>query len=385
MKILIAVPDTGVGGVTTAAVNLSNELVARGHEICFLDKSGAFECAERFNEGVNLLYLKGRSKLWNIGNDSVRQVCGIKKLGILALGAIKKLTIRSGLWYKLIFSKFNKNESFDVAIAFRQCAPCYSFVLDKVRAKKKLGFVHGDVDFMGDISSWQPLMKRFDKVAYVSNAVKDGFVKKYPELKNNAYTIYNMLDVDNIKKRAEEQSAVVFNNDKFNIITVSRISNAEKRIDWIPQICQNLLNNGISDFHWYVVGYGDDLEKDLELTKKLGMSEYVTFVHKTDNPFSVLKNSDLFVLPTRSESYGLAVVEALILHIPVVVCKYPAISEIFENGEHGLIAEQSIESVTEKIKYLIENRKEYDRIKKKCENNEFTNDVAYEQFINSVS
>ena len=64
------------------------------------------------------------------------------KLGILALGAMKKLTIRSGLWYKLIFSQFNKGECFDVAIAFRQCAPCYSFVLNKVNAKKKIGFVH---------------------------------------------------------------------------------------------------------------------------------------------------------------------------------------------------------------------------------------------------
>ena len=129
MKVLIAVHDTRVGGVTTAAVNLSNELTSRGHNVFFLDMSGENECAERLSDNIDLLSLKGRSRLWNIGNESVRRAGVIKKLGILALGAIKKLTIRSGLWYKLIFSQFNKGESFDVAIAFRQCAPCYSFVL----------------------------------------------------------------------------------------------------------------------------------------------------------------------------------------------------------------------------------------------------------------
>ena len=110
MKILIVVPDSVVGGVTTAAVNLSNELVSRGHNVSFLDMSGEHACAERLCEKVELCYLKGRSRRWNIGGESAKRAGGVKKLGILALGAVKKLTIRSGLWYKLIFSKFNKKQ-----------------------------------------------------------------------------------------------------------------------------------------------------------------------------------------------------------------------------------------------------------------------------------
>ena len=89
MKILIVVPDSVVGGVTTAAVNLSNELVLRGHNVCFLDKSGEHACAERMSEKVELCYLKGRSRLWNIGENSVRAARGIKKLGIISKAVSK--------------------------------------------------------------------------------------------------------------------------------------------------------------------------------------------------------------------------------------------------------------------------------------------------------
>ena len=65
MKILIAVPNTYIGGITTAAVNLANELALRNNEVFFLDMSGNVLCTDRFNKNVRFVFFKGKSKLWN--------------------------------------------------------------------------------------------------------------------------------------------------------------------------------------------------------------------------------------------------------------------------------------------------------------------------------
>lgn len=386
MKILIVVPDTEVGGVSASAVNFSNELALRGHNVCFLDMSGDALCSDRLSESIEIRSLKGKSKLWNIGSGKAKRVGGLQKIGMLALGVIKKLTIRSGLWFKLIFSKFNNGESFDVAIAFRQCAPCYSFVLNKVNAKKKLGFVHGELTYMGDISSWKKYMTSFYKIAYVSGAVKDQFVSAYPELEKNACTIYNMFNIEQIKSLADEDCDIAFDKNKINIVTVARIDNCFKQTDWIVKICERLKRTAISPFHWYIVGGGPDFDETVALTNKCGVNDVLTLVGSRKNPFAFVRQSDFTVLTSKSESYGMVIVESFILKKPSVVAEYPALYEIMENGKHGLITEQSVESLTDCVARMINNE---DGIKDKCieylEKNKTNNDVAYEQFLKAIN
>ena len=385
MNILIAVPDTGVGGITTAAVNLSCELAGRGHTVCFLDMSGEKRCADRLGEGVKLLSLSGRSRLWNIGGASVSRARGLKKLGVLALGVVKKLTIRSGLWYRLIFSKFNNEEAFDVAIAFRQCAPCYSFLLNKVKAKKKLAFVHGELTYMGDISSWKKHMTSFDRVAYVSNAVREQFVAEYPELEKNACTIYNTFNVEQIQSLAAEDCDLTFDESKVNIVTVARIDNAFKQTQWIVEICERLKRETATPFHWYVVGDGPDFDATVALSKEREIDDVLTFVGNRKNPYAFVNQGDFTVLTSKSEAYPMVVIESFILKKPIVVAEFATITEMMEAGKHGLIAQQSVESLANCVRRMIEDR---DGIRTACQNSllnhQFTNDVAYRQFMNSL-
>lgn len=386
MKILIAVPDTEVGGVNTAAINLSNELSSRGHTVYFLNMPGNNKCIDRLNENVNRVCFSGKSRLWNIGVESVRQARGLKKLGIIALGAIKKLTIRSGLWYKIIFSRFKDYGTFDVAVAFRQCAPCYSFVLNKVNAKRKMGFVHGELTYMGDISSWKKYMTRFDKIAYVSNAVKDQFVAKYPELEKNACTVYNMFNVDQIKNLAEDECDLVFDENNVNIVTVARIDNAFKQTQWIVEICKRLKNETDKPFHWYVVGDGPDMYETIALSKKRGTDDVLTFVGNKSNPYVYIKQSDFTVLTSRSESYGMVIVESFILGKPVVVAEYPALMEIMTDSEHGLIAKQNVDSMFGCVASMMGNHNDIrTRCERLLEEIEISNDLSYQQFLCAVS
>lgn len=384
MKILIAVPDTAVGGVTASAVNFSNELASRGNKVYFLDMSGENACRDRLNTAVELLSLGGKSRLWNIGVSSLKKARGAEKLGLLTLGLIKKLTIRSGLWFRIVFSKFNESESYDVAVAFRQCAPCYSFVLNKVAARKKIGFVHGELAYMGNISSWKKYMTRFDKIAYVSNAVREQFVAAYPELKDNACTIYNMFDVARIKALAEEPCDIVFDKSKVNIVTVARITK-QKQIDWILNVCNKLKENCPVSFHWYIVGDGYYREEMENYSRFLNINDVVTFVGDVDNPYPLIKKASFTVLSSAREAYGMVVVESFILETPIVVAKYSALKEIMQDGEYGIIAQQDLDDLYSKLIQMVENHQD---IRTKCKSRlslfEFSNDQAYAQFIAAI-
>lgn len=344
-----------MGGVTTAAVNFSNELAARGHEVVFLDMSGENAVADRLHKSVKLGTLSGRSRYWQLGTADLSRARGIKKLFLAALGIVKKLTIKSGLWDRLIFKKYKEFGEFDIAIAYRQCAPCYSFVLNKVKAKKKLGFVHGELKYMGDISSWQKYMSRFFKVCYVSGAVRDQFVEEYPELKVNAAAVYNFFDIEKIKTLMEEPADIDFDNEKVNIVTVARIDNAFKRLNIIPNVCRILKDGGVSDFHWYVIGDGPDRAEVESLIESESISDVMTLLGAKNNPYPYMKNAHFTVLPSKSEAYPMTVYESFICGTPIVASRFSSLEEMMCNGADGLIAEQDIESLADCVSKMIRN------------------------------
>ena len=384
MNICIIVTDTNVGGVTASAVNFSNELSARGHKVSLLDMSGKHQCANRLDENVSLLSLRGKSTRWNIRAEDLSCARGAKKLALLLLGAIKKLTIRSGLWFRLIFSKFNRGEAFDVAVAFRQCAPCYSFVLHKVKAKRKIGFMHGDVNEMGDISSWQKYMTKFDRIAYVSDAVKAGFIRVYPKLAANACTIYNTFNVGQILSKAEETPTIAFDPNKVNIVTVARITD-QKRVDRVARVCKMLKDAGARPFHWYVLGDGDRMEEVRSLAASLDVGDVLTLAGSMSNPFPLVKNATFTVLPTAWESYGMVVIESFILGAPIVVTDYEALHELMTDGEFGLIAEQTEEALFAAVLRLLEDRDGIcTALRERLQGYQFTNDIAYRQFMDAL-
>ena len=384
MKILVVTPDSKMGGITSAAVNFCNELLKRGHNVYFLDLSLGYLCAEKLEDGVQLGSLKGISRCWNLGKSNIQKGSFFKRVGLGLLGFFKKLTVKSGLWYKLIFKRYKQFDDFDIAVAFRQCAPCYSFVLNKVQAEKKIGFVHGELKHMGDISSWKKYMSTFDKIAYVSNSVQKEFVTAYPELKNNACTIYNMFDVEKIKSLALEANPLTFDKSIKNIVTVARIDNDFKRIDWIPQMCAEIAKKTKQAFHWYIIGDGPDFDEVKSLINNYGVQDYVTMVGATNNPYAIWKDADFSVLLSKSEAYPMTVIETFILDIPIVVSRFGSIDEMMQNGKHGLIAESSQSSLIEFILQFFEDEELLRQCKEFLLNIEYANDKEYKQFLEAV-
>jgi L-malate glycosyltransferase len=86
-----------------------------------------------------------------------------------------------------------------------------------------------------------------------------------------------------------------------------------------------------------LVGDGPDLGKALETARALGVAEHVESVGEQDQILPLLSISDLFILTSRQESFGLAALEAMAVGVPVVASDVGGLHEVIEHGRTGFL------------------------------------------------
>ena len=379
MNIFFSVTDFNVGGITSSLRNMTNELIRRGHSVSILNLPKAHGLPEGFSEKIQLIELRGIARFWNLCGRDVRESPVFLKLPLILLGVLKKILNHAGVWNKFIFKNMPLFANFDIAVGFRQGPTDYYIVKNKTKNAVKVGFWHGDPDFMGDLSGWDNCVYGMDIIACVSRAVCESMERHYPELKGKLRTVYNIFDPDDLLNRSGE-FLPGYNKEKFNIVTVSRIDFEQKGFYMLPRICEKLINKGV-DFKWTVVGNGKGIDKLKQSVAEKKIIDYVDFVENNSNPYPYMKEADLFAFLSKSESYGMVVMESLILGTPVVAGRYPALKEVLLDGECGIIADNSVEGIFEAIYHLITDLKEYQRIKKNCTKFLYSSDRGYNQFI----
>lgn len=376
-KICVITNHMDQGGVTSSLINFCKQLHRLGHSVDLLNMNGNYNVDIK---GTRLLFLKGWAKYWNLGIKEFSSLGILKKTILLPLVLCKKISNRYGAWIKTIFNGYKLKDPYDVVFAYNQCAPCYYFALNCVNARRKIAVIHGDVDYMGEIESWSYILENFDKIACVSNAVADGFKRRFSRIGDKFTTLYNMLDIESIRLKASEPTSVIFDPNKINIVSVARHDNAQKGVNRIPEIVDLLLKRSLTNFHWYIVGGGEDYEYNLEYAQRLGVSKHITFCGPRNNPFPIIKLSDFLVLTSHTEAFGMVVVEAQVLNKPSVVATYPSVCEVMIDGVNGIVAQQSIDSLADRIYEMILDKEGIrTKLRQNLERIPYTNTIAIKQ------
>lgn len=88
-----------------------------------------------------------------------------------------------------------------------------------------------------------------------------------------------------------------------------------------------------------LIGDGPERSGAERLARELGIHERVCFLGKQENFVPVLQQSDLFLLPSETESFGLAALEAMSCGVPVVASKVHGIPEVVDHGTTGFLAD----------------------------------------------
>lgn len=280
---------------------------------------------------------------------------------------------------------------YDLAISF--LTPHY-IVLDKVRAKKKIGWIHTDYSNVFINKEMEYLMwSRLDYIASISEEVSKKFCSIFPLLKAKIVLIENILSVDFIRKRSEEfeSSELQPRNNEVHLLSIGRYS-YPKRFDEIGSICRMVIDNLRRQgspiiVKWFVIGYGSQEEENkmLENIEKENVVDNVVIMGKKSNPYPYIRACDIYVQPSRYEGKSITVREAQILCKPVLVSNYPTASSQVINGIDGVIASRdSIEFAHDLACFILDKKLQND-VSSYLQCHNYGNESEIEKIYNLVS
>ena len=273
------------------------------------------------------------------------------------------------------------DKEYDLAISFLNP---HNICLDKVRAKKKVAWIHTDYTKIHINKHLElPYWSGFDHIASISEAATEAFVKIFPELATKVIEIENILSPSFVQKRAngtaeeiEPTSGVV------NLLSVGRFCTA-KNYDNLPFICKHLVEMGVN-VRWYIIGFGGQEQLIREKIAEAGMEKRVIILGKRSNPYPYIKACDIYVQPSRYEGKSVTVREAQMLYKPVVVTNYPTASSQIENGVDGMIVPMDNRACAEGIKALIDNKELQARIVEHLHTHDYGNETEVEKIYKLI-
>lgn len=261
-------------------------------------------------------------------------------------------------------------KEYDLAISF--LTPHY-FVAKKVRAKKKIAWIHTDYSkIQVNISSETAMWDAYDHIASISDAVTESFLKAFPGLQDKIILIENILPERVVKKQAEALLAEPELSSKgTRLLSIGRYCDA-KNFDNVPDICSRLVQAGLN-VYWYIIGFGPDEQLIRQKIAEAGMQERVILLGKKENPYPYIKACDLYVQPSRYEGKCVTVREAQMLCKPVVITRYATSASQLGDGVDGVIVPMDNAGCAAGIAALLNDPERMTRLSETCTGRDYSN------------
>jgi len=146
------------------------------------------------------------------------------------------------------------------------------------------------------------------------------------------------------------------------LISVTRLE-PEKGNDILIHLMKHLLSFR-DDFVLSIVGDGLQRESLKELVKTLGLKDHIVFLGHSNNILRLLKESDVFVSASLGEAQGIAIIEAMMAGIPVVISKVLGHVDLIDHEHSGYFFElDSLENGAQKINDLLSDESLWNQIR----------------------
>lgn len=356
-RILFVMESLARGGAEVLLVTIANALSNLNFEVTILCYKPANELLDSLNGTVKYLYVPQKKFLI------------VDKLPVVQrFYNRQKATWEHRASPKKLYKYYVGNQKFDVEIGFIRGPSIKIISGSNNRFSKKIAWVHTDFEVCNpksitsgfrNFSDVKLAYSKMNSIVCVSNNVRKSFQKVIGNV-SNVLTIYNLISVDRIKKLKRGDCSVV--KRKFTVITVGRL---------IPDKCQlrllhatkKLVDEGY-EFDVWIIGGGSE-EKELKKYCIDYHLDNVIFFGMQDNPYVFLKQADIFLLCSKREGFAIVIPEAMTCGLPVVSTKCTGPTEILNNGEFGLLVDNSEEGVYWGMKTMMENPELLMKYKKK--------------------
>lgn len=278
--------------------------------------------------------------------------------------------------------KIQPDVEYDLAISF--LTPHY-FVAEKVRAKKKIAWIHTDYSHVQvDEKSETAMWSKYNHIVTISQMVSESFAKVFSSLRDRLILIENILPKKLILHQAEEFNALeeMTQDGTIRLLSIGRYCTA-KNFDNVPDICAKLISLGVN-VRWYIIGFGPDEQLIQRKIKEANMEKHVILLGKKENPYPYIKACDLYAQPSRYEGKSVTVREAQMLGKAVVITKYPTSSSQLEEGVDGIIVPMENQKCAENIAELLKNPLKMEQLENNCLQRDYSNEKEIEKLFDLI-
>jgi len=357
-KILIRIGSLRHGGAEKVLVTFLKNLPQDKYEIDLLLNLYSGKYLSEVPQWVNIIYLnKGEMITTNRLQDIPE-----KAARVIFQRVLKEFP---DLLYTLIL----KDKKYD--IEFAAIHGMRDEILHSTNhSSKKIIWIHNDLSQVKEYTD-QEIRKffGFDSIMVISKKIEQLFydLAENETEKQKIVKIYNPLDTQEIITKAE-QPIINYEFDETipTFISVGTVF-PQKGFDRLLKVHKKLLDEGFRH-KVLIVGDGYDFENIKNLKTELGVDETATMLGFTDNPYPYFKKSDFYILSSRYEGFPTVLFEAITLKKKIIATEVSGVNEMLNNGELGLVIENSEEGIYLGMKKALTEPEFFSRFTEKLDN-----------------
>lgn len=216
--------------------------------------------------------------------------------------------------------------------------------------------LHGtDITLVGKDVTFKPVVEfsinQSDGVTAVSNHLREATFTSF-NIRRDIEVIYNFIDLSRFNHKAKDyfKKAIAPHNEKI-LVHTSNFRKVKRTADVI-RMFQKI--NAVIPSKLLMVGDGPERVNCEMLCRDLGVCERVRFLGKQDAVEEILSVADLFLMPSETESFGLAALEAMACKVPVLSSDAGGLPELNIQGETGFLSKiGDIDDMAEKGIYIL--------------------------------
>ena len=352
MKVLVLHGHLSMGGEERVLLNVLKNLVELNYDVDLLitwnhGENNLFE--NEIPEKVNYKFLFDN---YNGKNKLIKEI----------------YRIRAKATYLKKVEKIIKEKKYDVVIDYSSNLLKYNNFDIKVPV---FAWIHFSLTFGEKLSAdkiekYKKQYKKYDKILAICDTMRDEFVEILGMDKNKVELVYNPIDLEAIRKKAENIDKKYENYLKQDyFLQVSRLTE-QKQPEHLVDIYYKLKQRGIKE-KLYFIGNGEKVELIKQKIKEYKLEDDVILLGQIENPYPFFKNAKLFVHTGKYEGLPTVLLESLALGTPVVAYDCPTGPKdiLGKNSEYGkLIPLNDKDVFVEKVCELMNDDEKYKNYRK---------------------
>lgn len=367
-RILFVIDTLGSGGGQKSLVNFLNELDPEVHDLqvdlLLFARRGIFlnqvpnyvELIETPREIVCMFESLGSLSFW-------RNLCPKGLYGKFKRLATRRVWRRERpelndmqlfweLWRPLMPDLPGE---YDIAIGGLE-GTCSYYVMDKVRASRKVLWFHSNYSDHGYEAGWdRPYFESADKVVTISDTCLESLQRAFPGFGDKFCVLGNITSRALVRKRAKEAVTDARVEGKLNLLTVGRLV-PSKGYDILLEAAKRIDAAKLSGgFVWRIIGDGpqrSEIERHINANNLVGKVELLGL---RENPYPYIAACDILVQTSRYEGKSIVLDETKALCRPIVVTDYPTAKDSITSGENGIICEMDGDGVADAVLHLVDS------------------------------